>query len=793
MRPEQAKRVAEIVDQALELSPEQRAKLIVDLCDDDVDLRREVESRLGVDEKATDFTEKPGSVIVAKRFVDLADELTAGERLGDYKIISLIGEGGMGEVYLARDTSLGREVAIKLLKLGLGTGDIIRRFHQEERILAGLIHPNIAQLYGGDVTSKGLPYFAMEYVEGARLDDYCRDHRLSIAERLKLFRKICSAVSYAHHRLVIHRDLKPANIRVTVEGEPKLLDFGIAKLLDPTISEIEETMTFAAVMTPDFASPEQVRGETMTTASDVYSLGVVLYELLTGQKPYRIDNRTPTAIARAIVEQEPTKPSTAIAKISGPRSEIRNPKLLRGDLDNIVLMAMRKEPGRRYASVGQFSEDIRRHLEGRPVIARKDTLGYRTSKFVARNKIAVAATVLIILSLIGGIATTGWQAHRANRQSARAERRFNQVRQLANSLLFELHGAIENLPGSTAARELLVKRALEYLDSLAQEAENDLSLQRELASAYVKVGNVQGNPNNANLGDAAGALQSYRQAQKIADQILTGNPMDSEARRSVAVIQEKMSDVQGVIGNLTAAVNGAYKSLVIFKSLAEADPKNVRAQRSLGISYIKVGDVLGNSNFPNAGDEAGAMANYQASLAVWQALDQADPNNPDIRSWLGLIHERIGTIVEQQGKIDVALESYRESQTIREALAKENPKNTDAVRNAAIADEKMGNVMVALANLDAAFENRSRSLQIFKQLADADPRNAQAQQSLAISYIHLADLLGYSGSPNLGRPNEARQNYQNAFEILKREKDSGSTDAKVQTNLDLVRDRMRKL
>ena len=727
----------------------------------------------------------------AERLFNPAGELTAGEQLGDYKIISLIGEGGMGEVYLADDTKLGRKVAIKLLKLGLGTASFVRHFHQEERILAGLAHPNIAQLYGGDVTSKGLPYFVMEYVQRARLDDYSRSKQLSIPERLSLFRKICSAVSFAHHRLVIHRDLKPANIRVTGEGEPKLLDFGIAKLLDPTTSEIEQTMTFAAVMTPDYASPEQVRGETMTTASDVYSLGVVLYELLTGQKPYKIDKRSPTAVARAVTDQEPTKPSTAVAR--SQTSEARGQKILRGDLDNIVLKALRKEPERRYASVGEFSEDIRRHLEGRPVIARKDTLGYRTSKFVARNKIAVAATALIILSLIGGIATTGWQAHRANQQRARAERRFDDVRKLANSLVFELHGAIESLPGSTSARELIVKRALEYLDSLAQEAENDLSLQRELSSAYVKVGNVQGNPNNANLGNPAGALQSYRQAQKIADQILTANPMDAEARRSVAVIQEKMSDVQAIMGNLTAAVDSAYKSLVIFKSLAEADPKNVRAQRSLGISYVKVGDVLGNSNFPNAGDEAGAMANYQASSAVWQGLDQANPNNPDIRSWLGLIHERIGAIFEQQGKIDNALESYRESQTIRQTLAKENPQDANAVRNAAIADEKMGNVMTTLKNLTAALESRTRSLQAFKQLADADPKNAQAQQSLAISYIHLADLLGYPDAPNLGRRNEARENYQRARDILQRAKDSGSAGTKVQTNLELIRERLSKL
>ncbi|HST31536.1 MAG TPA: protein kinase, partial [Chthoniobacterales bacterium] len=543
-------------------------------------------------------------------------------------------------------------------------------------------------------------------------------------------------------------------------------------------------MTLGPVMTPEYASPEQVRGESMTTASDVYSLGIVLYELLTGQKPYKIDNRTPTAVARAVTEQEPTRPSAAAAR--GDGKSFRDSKFLKGDLDNIVMKALRKEPDRRYASVGQLSGDIRRHLEGLPVTARRDTLGYRASKFIARNKIAVAAAALILLSLIAGILATTFEAGRANR-------RFNDVRKLANSVLFELHDAIQPLPGSTAARELLIKRALEYLDSLAREAHGDLSLQRELISAYVKVGNVQGNPNNANLGNTAGALDSYGHAQRIADQILAVAPLDSEARRSLAVIQEKVSDVQAAIGDITAAGNSERQSLATFKWLAEVDPKNVRAQRSLAISYIKMGDVLGNSDFPNAGDEKGAMANYQASAAVWQALNDANRNSLDIRSWLGRIHERIGAIFEQQGKIDAALESYRESQNVREALAKENPQNTDAVRDVAIADEKMGNVMTVLKNLNAALENRIKSLQIFKQLADADPRNAQAQQSLAISYIHLADLLGYPGAPNFGRHSEARENYQRARDLLRREKDSGSTDSKVQTNLDLIRDRMSKL
>ncbi len=238
----------------------------------------------------------------------------------------------MGEVYLAEDTKLQRTVAIKLVKQGLGTASILRHFRNEEKILAGLNHPNIARLYGAGVTENGLPYFVMEYVEGSRLDHYCREKRLSIPERLALFQKVCGAVTYAHQRLVIHRDIKPANIRVTGEGEPKLLDFGIAKILDPAMSAIvEQTMTFLGVMTPEYASPEQVRGENMTTASDVYSLGVVLYELLTEQRPYRITSRRPEQIARAISEQEPARPSTAITRRDpqNSKAEIRNLKFLR--------------------------------------------------------------------------------------------------------------------------------------------------------------------------------------------------------------------------------------------------------------------------------------------------------------------------------------------------------------------------------------------------------------------------------------------------------------------------------
>ena len=433
----------------------------------------------------------------------------------------------MGAVYLAAraDDEYRKEVAIKLVRRGLDTEDILRRFRNERQILAQLDHPNIARLIDGGTTDDGLPYFVMEYVNGVPINAYCDANALSTTERLKLFRKVCEAITYAHQNLVIHRDLKPSNILVTHEGEPKLLDFGIAKLLSTGDELFTQTIPALRVMTPEYASPEQVKGDKIMTTSDVYSLGVLLYELLTGQRPYRLKTRTPEEIARAITEQEPERPSTAVAKGAGnSKTQIPNPKLLRGDLDNIVLMAMRKEPARRYTSVGQFSEDIRRHLEQLPVRARKDTLRYRSEKFIRRHKVGVAAAALIALSLVGGIVATFWEARRATQQRDRAERRFADVRKLSNALLFDIAPKIERLEGSTEARKSLVQRALEYLDSLANESAENASLQGELAAAYEKVGELQGAPRKANLNDFSGAIASYEKARDIRKRLLEKHP-----------------------------------------------------------------------------------------------------------------------------------------------------------------------------------------------------------------------------------------------------------------------------
>jgi serine/threonine protein kinase len=457
--------------------------------------------------------------------------LGIGDHLDHYEILSFIAEGGMGEVYLARDLELDRRVAIKLIKSHLKTKEVLRRFYNERQILANLQHPNIAALLEAGVTADGLPFFVMEYVEGQSIDRSADEHKLTIKERLKLFRTVCSAVSYAHQNLIIHRDIKPGNILITPEGEPKLLDFGIAKLLDPTRSPQSQpaTATAVQVMTPEYASPEQLKGELVTTATDVYSLGVLLYELLTGHHPTKFTSRRMDQAVKAICEEQPERPSAAVnhtdesSKRIGVRGPMPTPEsvsemrdtdprrlrhILQGDLDSIVLMALRKEPERRYHSVEQFSEDIRRHLEGLSVIARKDTLSYRTAKFIQRNKIGVAAAAIILVTLLAGIAATSWAAHAARVERAKNERVFVDVRHLANSLVFELHDAIKDLPGSTPARELLIRRSLEYLDSVAQEAGEDPSLQSEIANAYIKIGDVQGAPYQANLGDTNAARES---------------------------------------------------------------------------------------------------------------------------------------------------------------------------------------------------------------------------------------------------------------------------------------------
>lgn len=425
MAPERWQKVKEVLAACLDRPAGERREWLAETCSGDPELKREVESLVESYEASDDPLEEPA----------LGNEETPehreGRRVGPYRIIREIGEGGMARVYLGvrADDAFRSEVAIKLVKRGMDFEFILRRFRNERQIMAGLDHPNIAHLIDGGTTDDGVPYFVMEYIPGLPIDEHCDKHRLNVRERLELFRTVCSAVECAHERGVIHRDIKPGNILITKEGVPKLLDFGIAKIVDPDTwtGSIDRTLTVLRLMTPEYASPEQVRGDPVTVATDVYSLGVLLYELLTGHRPYRLRSRAPHDMAQAICDFEPDKPSTAVQRVEkitshrtgvqetvtpagvGEARRTRPDKLRRalsGDLDNIVLTAMRKEPSRRYASAAELSEDIRRYLEGHPVKARKDTVSYRTGKFMQRHRTAFFAAAIAV-PVLASVAAAG--------------------------------------------------------------------------------------------------------------------------------------------------------------------------------------------------------------------------------------------------------------------------------------------------------------------------------------------------------------------------------------------------
>jgi eukaryotic-like serine/threonine-protein kinase len=505
-------RLEEVLDLALELRPDARASFIEQTCGTDDLLRRQAEAMIAAAERAGDFLERPVDACAAGLLREIAKEAeeesefeaaesdsAARGRLGPYRLLRELGRGGMGAVFLAErdDEQYNRRVAIKVLPAGLLSRGLRTRFLLERRILASLEHPNIARLYDAGMGEDGTPFFVMECVEGRRIDVHCDEHRLPIRARLALFDQVCDAVQFAHRNLVVHRDLKPANILVSSDGVVKLLDFGIAKLLR---TEVEAGATLTGLggwqaFTPEYASPEQLRGEPISTSTDVYALGVLLFELLAGCWPYHVRDRSISSIERAVLEQDPDRPSVAIMRPperGGPDSTIgerRSTTLaglrrqLRGDLDNIVLTALRKEPEHRYASVQHIRDDVQRYLESRPVHARPATWGYRAGKFARRHRVGVAAAALVCASLVAGMAGTAWQARAASREARRA----GQVRQFVVAL-FEVSDPDRSRGDSITARALLDQGAARLATELAAEPELRAEMLIVLGGIYEKLG-----------------------------------------------------------------------------------------------------------------------------------------------------------------------------------------------------------------------------------------------------------------------------------------------------------------
>ena len=724
MTPEHFKTVERLYHSALECEESRRNAFLKKECDGDEALRLEVEKLLAYAEDNANFLEnsafeelgllKTGEFAGGPPATELRPSMI-GKRVGEYKIVATIGSGGMGDVYRAvrADNEYQQLVAIKVVSVRDQSGQIVSRFRAERQILATLDHPNIARLLDGGTTEDGIPFFVMELIEGQPIDRYCFANHLSVDERLHLFLQVCSAVEYAHQHLIIHRDIKPANIIVSAEGVPKLLDFGIAKILGPETTEraFAPTVTVAPALTLAYASPEQIKREPITTATDVYSLGVVLYELLTGRHPYQESGMAFHDIAFAVCETEPGKPSVVVqprkADAIHRRKSGRLSQRLRGDLDTIVLMALRKEPARRYPSVDRLANDLQRHLKRLPVEARPDTFLYRTSRFVARHRIGVAASLVAAVLMAVAVILIVREVRIARMERARAERRFNDVRTLANSLMFEIHDSIKDLAGATPARKLLVNRALQYLDSLSKDAGGDEALQRELATAYDKVGDVQGNPRSANLGDIPGALKSFR------------------------------------------------KALAIRQSLAANDPSNRSLQWELFGSYNHIGWVQ-----QEQGDSNGALATLGEATRIARNIagETHDPHECDL---IAGAHWGIATILESKGDLSQALENYRTAASIRSLAQNPTPKQAASLHTHLAADyQGVARVLAALGESDAALQNQKQVTFLLEEELRADPNNATLRKFLSDSYLFTGE-----GLERTGELNDALRNYRRAENI----------------------------
>ena len=766
MTPARWQQVKAALDEAMALAGEQRAACLGRIGDSDPTLRAEVESLLEADEGAgSRFLNTPAPAAVS---LSDAPGRFVGRRLGSYEILAQIGSGGMGEVYRAArvDEEYRQQVAIKLVRAGQESSFIASRLRAERQILASFAHPNIARLLDGGTTEEGIPYLVMELIDGQPITQYCDEHGLDTSARLRLFTQVCSAVQYAHQRMVIHRDLKPSNILVTAEGTPKLLDFGIAKILEPRTMGVEADLTVNAfaVLTPQYASPEQFTGAAITAVSDVYSLGVVLYELLTGFRPYSVAGSPNTPeLAKSVLTHEPRKPSSIVwplsrrgdglihSKLSAARegSPEKLSRRLRGDLDNIVMMALRKEPERRYVGAEQFAEDIRRHLQHMPVIARKDTLGYRTSSFVRRHTVGVAAGGLILAVLVGGIVMTAREARIAEVQRERAERRFSEVRKLANSLIFDIHDSIRDLPGAGRSRHLLIDTSLHYLDSLSQESAGDPGLERELAAAYLRLGDLQGRVLEANEGDYAGAQRSYRHSFALLQAALGQDPGSREARRDMVVTCGKLSDLLWNTGDAAGALEYSRLTVTHSQALAEAHTGEARFQELLATAQLDYGFKL----FKIRGDGARALLNMQPAVQQLAKLSAAAPDNQWTRRTLALGYGRIAEVLGSDERRSAEAWSIQlQQQRVLDSLVAAAPDNADFAHLRAFAQHDAALRLLHMGRLQEAAGFAQSALTAFRSLAASDPKIEEYRLDIGVALDDLASIALKNGTPEQALP-----------------------------------------
>lgn len=694
-----------LFNRVAELPEESRAAV---LADTDPALRRKVEELLaGLPEAERFFA---GAVNHARE--ELAGALPA---FGPWRATGTLGHGGMGVVYKAvrDDGYFVKEAAVKVLQFGLLNPGERDRFRQERQILANLEHPNIARLLDGGETQTGLPYLVLEYVDGVPVTEYCDQRGLGRRQRIELFLSICAAVDAAHQQLIVHRDLKPANILVTGDGTPKLLDFGIAKLLD---AESSRTVTGVQAMTPQYASPEQVRGRAIGTTSDVYSLGVILYELLTGRRPYEVTTHAPGELERVICETLPAAPR------------------LSADLDNILMMALRKEPPRRYSGPRAFAEDLERALTDRPVQARPDSFRYRFSKFVRRNRWPLAGAAAVALAVAGGVGATLFQARRA-------ETRFNQVRQLASTLLFDYYSKLEDIPAAGAAREELVKISLNYLNSLAAEASGDPTLREELGRGFLQLGDIQGSADARNLGRRKEAVDYWTRAEVL----LRGLPSIA-ARTSHAIVLNRLGNSANSTGDPEKALRYYQQVVDEAGQVLREMPTSSRASLIVGSALNLMGDL-----HLSAGRVDEARRHYIAARDL-KAAFQGDKK--ELRQFDASVLARLADATFLRGKVEEAVLIAAEHRRVAETAFIDEPYHPFRTALTAFSLAQPAKFLcswpVARAGCANALADERVALRLALQSYREDPTDAGSKAVLieiasgAVDHLPAAEMAPYA-------------------------------------------------
>ena len=649
----------------------------------------------------------------AEDWPDPAVPVASHTRFGPYEVERLVGRGGMGAVYLAHraDGQFEQKVAVKVVGLPFEVEELQERFRRERQILAGLNHPNITRLLDGGISSDGSLYLAMEYVDGLSIEQYCAKPGLSIARKVSLFRQVCSAVEYAHRNLIVHRDIKPSNILVTAEGTPKLLDFGTARLF----KEADQTQTLLGPMTELYASPEQVRGEPVTTLSDVYSLGLVLFEILTGVKRF-ISPRS----------------SAGTSPLIFPSGVSVSP-----DLTRVVSKSLAEEPAERYSSVEQLSEDLRRYLEGEPVLAHPPSLWYQGTKFARRHKLALIAAGLALVALMAGVVTI-------RQAQLRAERRFAEVRQLANYLVFDIHDGLQRVPGSTQLEKQVVERSLQYLDRLSSEASHDTALRLELAAAYQKLGDVLGNPFLPSMGDRKAALAIYPKALALAKAALAQDPGNLTARQWAASTELQLGGANNFGGDRKAGLAQTAAAINELEQLAREAPDNFDVRLSLAKGLSFQGNLLMSNGAMMGGDPVEVEKAYNRAASNLAYLVKRHPNDPKVLQMVAQNEANHGNLWGSTDPVK-AVGYFQNGLDALNHISEEEQQGLDLRRLRAAVLKSMGFAQGQLGDYDAAIRNTNRAGVILEVLATADPANASALYQVTAVYRNRGLIRKYKG------------------------------------------------